>query len=95
MPYQVKLSETVARALRKYHPDIKKLVKAAITQIAEKPFLAKELQEELYGFMSYRFKRYRILYRIDQQKKIVYVYQIGHRKNIYELFEKIVNKKNG
>jgi mRNA interferase RelE/StbE len=53
-------------------------------ELAQNPYLGKELQAELSGFWSYRFQRYRIVFKADTQKKIIIVWAIGHRRDIYE-----------
>ena len=84
MTYQVKITAFANNAAKKLNPEIKKTAKAALKKLAENPYLGKELQTELSGFWSYRFMRYRIVYKADTQKKIIIVWAIGHRRDIYE-----------
>jgi len=84
MTHQVKLTTFANNAARKFTPEIKKAAKAALKELAENPFLGKELQAELSGFWSYRFLRYRIVFKTDTEKKIIIVWAIGHRRDIYE-----------
>ena len=65
-------------------PEIRKAAKAALWELAQNPCLGKELQAELSGFRSYRFMRYRIVYKVDAVNKQVIVWAIGHRRDIYE-----------
>lgn len=44
----------------------------------------KPLRRSLAGHRRLRVSDYRIIYRIDEAAKIVYVVAIGHRKDIYE-----------
>lgn len=90
MSYGVKLTETVSKILTNFHPDLKKHSKKALKEIARNPYLGKELQEELEGFLSYRFKRYRIIYTVDEQRKTLVVHLVWHRKDVYELLEKLI-----
>ena len=84
MGYQVKLTFFANNAAKKLTPEIKKAAKTALKELAENPFLGKELQVELSGFWSYRFLRYRIVFKADTQRKIIIVWAIGHRRDIYE-----------
>lgn len=84
MTYQVKITAFANNAAKRLNPEIKKAAKAALKELAENPYLGKELQTELSGFWSYRFLRYRIVYKADTQKKIIIVWAIGHRRDIYE-----------
>jgi mRNA interferase RelE/StbE len=84
MTYQVKITVFANNAAKRLNPEIKKAAKVALKELAENPYLGKELQTELSGFWSYRFLRYRIVYKADTQKKIIIVWAIGHRRDIYE-----------
>ena len=82
--YKVVFLQAAAEAVKIFHPDIKKAAKKAIQELAENPSLGKELQHEFAGFRSYRFMRYRIVYRPYTQDKNIVIYIIGHRRDIYE-----------
>ena len=84
MQYKVKITPFANKAAKKFSPEIKKAAKAALKELAKNPYLGKELQAELSGFWSYKFMRYRIVYRVDTQKKIIIVWGIGRRRDIYE-----------
>ena len=84
MTYQVKITAFANNAAKKLNPEIKKAAKAALKELAENPHLGKELQTELSGFRSHRFMRYRIVFKADHQRKIVIVWAIDHRRDIYE-----------
>lgn len=90
MTYQIKLTRTVAKVLRNFHPDIKKLIRRALKEIAENPYRGKELQEELEGYLSYKFKRYRVVYTVDEETKTVIVHMVWHRRNVYELIAQLI-----
>ena len=72
------------RSLIVLSPDIKKAAKAALKELAQNPFLGKELQAELNGFWSYKFMRYRIVFKADPKEKVIVIWAIGHRRDIYE-----------
>ncbi len=84
MTYRVKLTVSANNFAKKLNPEIKKAAKEALKELAKNPFLGKELQTELSGFQSYRFLRYRIIYKVDIQGKIIIVWAIGHRRDVYE-----------
>lgn len=90
MRYQVKLTATVNEIGKKFSPEIKTAARVALTQLAQNPLLGKELHGDLIGFRSYRFLRYRIIYRIDTVERIVLVWAIGHRRDIYENFSELI-----
>ncbi len=84
MTYQVKITAFANNAAKKLSPEIKRAAKAALKELAENHYLGKELQTELSGFWYFRFLRYRIVFKADTQKKIIIVWAIGHRRDIYE-----------
>jgi len=84
MTYRVRITPFANRAAKKFSPEVKKAAKAALKELAQNPYLGKELQAELSGFRSYRFLRYRIVYKVNTSKKIVVVLAIGRRRDIYE-----------
>lgn len=84
MLYQVKITSFANDIAKRLSSEIKKAAKAAFKELAENPYLGKELQTELSGFWSYRFLRYRIVYKVDRQEKTIIVWAIGHRRDIYE-----------
>ena len=86
MTYQVKITHFAINAAKKISPEVRKSAKAALKELAQNPYLGKELQAELSGFWSYKFLRYRIVYKIDATGKNVFVWAIGHRRDIYKTF---------
>ena len=90
MPYTVKFTRTVADRVSILHPDIKKQLRSTIKEISKEPYSGKELQEELSGFLSFRFLRYRIIYQVNDIDKTIIVYMFGHRRDVYELFSELV-----
>lgn len=84
MLYRIKITSSANDAGKKFSPEIKNAARVALKELAQNPNLGKELQGELSGFWSYRFMRYRIIYKVDTQKKNIVVWAIGHRRDIYE-----------
>ena len=93
--YRLLYSETSRKQVKKLHPRLKPVIKSKIEQIREDPFIGKSLERELSGYFSVRTKRYRIIYRILEDKRIIQIYYVGHRRDIYELFgDEIRNLKD-
>jgi mRNA-degrading endonuclease RelE of RelBE toxin-antitoxin system len=67
-------------------------MKVATSYIIVAPHLGHDLQEELSGFKSYKSKRYRILYKINDDEQILEIYYIGHRQDVYEQFRRLLNR---
>jgi mRNA-degrading endonuclease RelE of RelBE toxin-antitoxin system len=92
MPYQVKITAYANEVGKKLNPEVRKAAKTALKDLALNPYTGKELQAELSGFWSLRFLRYRIIYKVDIQQKLIVVWAIGHRRNIYEAFSEYGHK---
>jgi mRNA interferase RelE/StbE len=90
--YQIKFTPESARILAKFHPENKKQIKASLKVLRQNPNMGSDLQEELSGFKSYKLKRYRILYKIDEEQNYIHIYHIGHRSDVYEQFKILLNK---
>lgn len=93
MPYLLRVTETVANRISAVHPDLKRELKAALREISADPYSGKALQEELHGFYTYRYKRYRFIYSVDDAEQMITINMFGHRRNVYELFAKLVNRR--
>jgi len=87
MPYSLVYSETSHRLIQNLHPDLKSIIRARLKKIANNPYEGKQLVKELSGYFSSRAKRYRIIYKIEEENQIVQIYYVGHRKDIYQLFK--------
>jgi mRNA interferase RelE/StbE len=81
--HQLRIPNEVAELIRSLHPAIKRKVRAALQAIVEAPACGKPLKEELAGLRSYRIGRFRIVYRIAENRSIEIV-AIGPRSCIYE-----------
>ena len=90
--FKIRFTANAAELFSKLHPENKKLIKFALNELRQAPYSGHDLQEELSGFKSYSSKRYRILYKVNDEEHIIEVYYIGHRKDIYEQFRRLLNR---
>jgi len=60
-------------------------IRNALLSISSDPTQGKPLKLNLKGKWSFRVGLYRIIYSIENKALIVYVIDIGHRRNIYRL----------
>ena len=79
-------SETSLQQIKKLHPYLKPIVKERIERISANPHTGKLLEKELSGYLSFRAKRYRIIYKVQEDTKTIEIHYIGHRRDIYEIF---------
>lgn len=58
-------------------------IQAALFSLSENPFQGKSLKHDFKGKYSFRVGGYRIIYKINKEAITVYIFDIGHRRNIY------------
>jgi mRNA interferase RelE/StbE len=88
--YQLLFSETTRNQIIKLHPELKSVIRSRLDMLRENPFKGKRLERELSGYRSLRAKRFRIIYKLNLDERIVEIHYIGHRKDVYELFAEAV-----
>ena len=88
---RITFTPEAAKLLSRLHPESKKLIKEGLTELRQNPHLGDDLQQELSGFKSYKIKRYRILYDINEEEGVIRVYYVGHRRDVYEQFKDLLN----
>ena len=74
--WKIQFTPESSRLLSKLHPENKKMIKQAVNDLRKNPYAGKDLQEELFGFKSFRSKQYRIIYKIENKKLYVKVIDI-------------------
>ncbi|MHB1173449.1 MAG: type II toxin-antitoxin system RelE family toxin [Lacisediminihabitans sp.] len=85
MTYSVRIAPAAERQLRKFDPQARRRVQAAIDLLATSPRPPKAVQL-VGGAGEWRVRTgdYRIIYEIQDDKLIVLVLRTGHRRDIYE-----------
>ncbi len=85
MIYEVTLAPAAARQLRKFDPQVRRRVQAAIELLADdpRPPTATRLVGGA-GEWRVRTGDYRIIYEIEGNRLLVLVLNVGHRREIYQ-----------
>lgn len=78
----------VAETVRRLPPEIKKSVRGALTDLSENPDLGEPLLRDLKGLWKYKVRRYRIVYEPDRAKRILRIYAVNHRREVYDRVKK-------
>lgn len=81
--YTLRIPDDLAILIRKMHPQLKRKIQAALTDIIHDPNCGKQLKLELAGLWTYGIGRFRITYRFGADK-IIELVALGPRKIIYE-----------
>jgi len=90
--YRIRFTPEASRLISKFHPDNKKQLKQALQDLQINPYTGSDLQEELYGFKSFKLKGYRILHNINEEDSFIQIFHIGHRSDVYEQFRRLLNE---
>jgi mRNA-degrading endonuclease RelE of RelBE toxin-antitoxin system len=91
--YRLTYAAICRRQILRLPPLLKPLVKRAIELLAQEPYTGKRLERELSGYLSLRAKRYRIIYRINEDAQTVEIHYVGQRKDIYEIFSEEIRQR--
>jgi mRNA-degrading endonuclease RelE of RelBE toxin-antitoxin system len=83
--YRLRYAETCRGQIAALPPDLKRVVRSRLDQLCSLPFAGKRLERELAGYRSLRARRFRIIYRIDEDSGTLEIHYVGHRKDVYEL----------
>ena len=82
--YTIQLSSKSQKFLDNLDAEIRKTIYSVLDEIKEDPYRGKPLRGNLSGIWSWRFSKYRVLYRIIEEKIEIFVIDIGLRKKVYE-----------
>ncbi len=81
--YRLIISPRAQKHLKDIKKENQEAVKMAIEDIKEDSLIGKPLSRELSGKFSYRVGVYRIVYKVNQQDKIVNILSARHRSIAY------------
>ena len=90
--YSLLYSATSRRQVAELHPEIKSVVRSRLDTLRKDPFTGKRLERDLSGYRSLRARRYRIIYKVNEEKESLEIHYVGRRKDIYELFAERTGK---
>jgi mRNA interferase RelE/StbE len=88
LTYSVLLDPRAARPLKKLQRSIGDRIRTALEELAENPETGEQLKSSQYWRL--RVGDYRAIYEIDEASKRVIVVYVGHRKNVYDEFSRLV-----
>jgi mRNA interferase RelE/StbE len=85
--YDVELSTEALKIFRAANKALAKKVARCFEYLEQNPRShpnIKPLKGNLAGYYRYRIGDYRVVYSVDDQKRLVMVVAIAHRKDVYE-----------
>ncbi len=81
--YEITLEDKPKKFLKKLDKFTAKQIVQKLKQLETNPYLGKPLLGNLSKHWRLRIDKYRIIYQIVENKLIIVVLDIGHRKSIY------------
>ena len=82
--YRPDIPPHVAEIVRHLPPDVKRSVRQAIRALSADPFSGVLLMRELSGLRKFKVRRFRIIYEPDRKARVIRIFAIGHRRDVYE-----------
>lgn len=92
MSYQIIISETVWSEVRQAGAAFLSSVKKKLKTLKTSPDIGKPLMKRLSGYYSLRTHKYRIVYKIIPEKRILEVHYMGLRRDLHEIIGSIKNE---
>ena len=83
MSYEAIFLNSFLRQNRKLSVEARRRIVRTVEELVNNPYLGARLRGELTGFWKVRVGKYRMLYKIDGEKKRIIFYDIDLRKRIY------------
>ena len=85
MTYQIALAPTAARQLRKFDPQVRRRIQAVFELLATEP-RPPAATRLVGGSGEWRVRTgdYRIVYEIEDDRLLILVLRVGHRREIYQ-----------
>jgi mRNA interferase RelE/StbE len=82
--YRPDIPPHVAEDMRHLAPELKRSVKQALRSLSSDPFSGEPLLRELSGLRKYKVRRFRIVYEVDRKSRVIRIFAIAHRRDVYE-----------
>jgi mRNA interferase RelE/StbE len=81
---RVRFTPEATRLIAKLPPEVKQLIRSTIDDLREDTQQGAELTGEFAGYRSLKSRRYRIIYRLNEEEGALEIYHVGHRRDVYE-----------
>jgi mRNA-degrading endonuclease RelE of RelBE toxin-antitoxin system len=82
--YRPDIPPHVAEILRHLSPELKHSIGQAIRSLSVDPFAGAPLMADLSGLWRFKVRRFRIVYEPDRKARVIRIFAIGQRREIYE-----------
>ncbi len=83
MTYSLSIKQSAAKALAKIEGEDRQRIINAIDQLKTNPAAGSVLKGEFSGLRRIRVGNYRVVYEVQDEKLVILVIRIGHRREVY------------
>lgn len=97
MAYRIDFAEHAMQEFSKLDNTVKKQILKYIEKISQREdprTLGEPLQANLSAYWKYRIGDYRLVTEIQNDKLVVLVLVVSHRRDVYKKADKIINREN-
>ena len=81
--YEIVALPRFEKDFRKLDKDAKRRVLQGLSMLESRPFSFKALHGRLKGKYALRVGDYRIIYVVDEVKKVIHLMTVAHRRHVY------------
>lgn len=81
--FQVKVTKRFERKLGRLALNVQTVVLERASELGISPYLGKRLKGSLQGLYSLRVGEYRVIYWIDEEKMVIWLLEVEHRRRVY------------
>jgi mRNA-degrading endonuclease RelE of RelBE toxin-antitoxin system/rhodanese-related sulfurtransferase len=82
--YRPDIPPRIAEIVRHLPPELKRDIKQALRSLSADPFFGTPLIGELRGLWRIKVRRFRIVYAPDRNTRLIRIFAIAHRREVYE-----------
>jgi mRNA interferase RelE/StbE len=82
--YRPDIPSHIVQIIRHLPPELKRDIKQALRSLSADPFCGTPLIGELSGLWRIKVRRFRIVYAPDRKGRLVRIFAIAHRREVYE-----------
>jgi mRNA interferase RelE/StbE len=84
LSYAVVFLREFVKQFRHLPKDARLRVRRRVTELSENPYLGLKLVGPLGDYWKHRVGKYRIIYKVDEARKTIILYDVDLRKRIYD-----------
>ncbi len=82
--FKIRLTQKARKELQQISRAHQLAIGRILEDLQDNPHEGKALTRELTGRFSYRVGIYRIIYKVQEKDKIIYILTAGHRSRVYQ-----------